>query len=452
MADAVVLSTRIVQALRTQGGVLSSADLQAHFRVSQPTVSRALAPLILSGEVQKVGAARKQRYVLPRTVRDVGRTVPVMRIGAHGRPSPFARMVPLASGAVWVDEEDGLSKRFDGLPWFLDDIRPQGFMGRTFAGTHPELQLGNDPRFWHDDDVLRALALRGDDLPGNLLVGEGAFARFHTLPARASRVASPDDYPALADAAMQGSLGGSSAGGEQPKFCCLVGVAQAARHVLVKFSPAGDAPTDQRTRDLLVCEHLALQTLAGAGIAASVSRISIGAGRVFLEVERFDRSPIGPANPQGLGRIGMVSLLVYDAEYVGAMDNWAATANRMAERALLRPQDARTLRLLEAFGMLIANTDRHYGNISLLLQDDNWALAPAYDMLPMLYAPVGGELVPRNFAERPPQPTAATLPEWGEAQALAIRFWHAAAGDLRVSGAFRAIAAHNARSLASPRI
>jgi len=201
-----------------------------------------------------------------------------------------------------------------------------------------------------------------------------------------------------------------------------------------------------------VCEHLALQTLAGAGIAASVSRISIGAGRVFLEVERFDRSPIGPANPQGLGRIGMVSLLVYDAEYVGAMDNWAATANRMAERALLRPQDARTLRLLEAFGMLIANTDRHYGNISLLLQDDNWALAPAYDMLPMLYAPVGGELVPRNFAERPPQPTAATLPEWGEAQALAIRFWHAAAGDLRVSGAFRAIAAHNARSLASPRI
>ncbi len=75
-------------------------------------------------------------------------------------------------GAVWVDEEDGLCKRFDGLPWFLDDM------------------------------------------PGNLVVGEPAFARFHTLAHRASRAASSDDYPALANAAMQGSLGGSSAGGE----------------------------------------------------------------------------------------------------------------------------------------------------------------------------------------------------------------------------------------------
>jgi hypothetical protein len=293
---------------------------------------------------------------------------------------------------VWVDEEDGLSKRFDGLPWFLDDMRPQGFMGRTFAHTHPELQLGNDPRYWSDDDVLRALVLCGDDLPGNLVVGEPAFARFHTLAQRASRAASSDDYPALADAAMQGTWGGSSAGGEQPKFCTTVGPINAGRPVLVKFSPAGDAPTDQRTRDLLVCEHLALQTLLDAGVSAATTQIFTGAGRVFLEAERFDRT--------ALGRVGMVSLMVFDAEYVGAMDNWAATANRMQERQLLRPDDARTLRLLEAYGVLIANTDRHYGNISLLLADDDWILAPAYDMLPMLYAPVGGELVPRNFAER----------------------------------------------------
>jgi hypothetical protein len=450
------LSARIVQALRRQGSALSSAELQDLMQVSQPTVSRALAPLIQAGEVQKVGAARKQRYVLPRTVRDVGRSVPIMRINTQGQPSPFGRMVPLASGAVWVDEEDGLSKRFDGLPWFLDDMRPQGFMGRTFAHIHPELQLGNDPRFWSDDDVLRALALCGDDLPGNLVVGEAAFARFHSLPQRASRAASIADYPALADAAMQGSIGGSSAGGEQPKFCTIVGGdahtpgsaagdawGDAARHVLVKFSPAGNAPTDQRTRDLLVCEHLALQTLACAGIAAATSRISTGAGRVFLEVERFDRTPISAANPLGLGRIGMVSLNVYDAEYVGAMDNWAATANRMQARGLLRPADARTLRLLEAFGELIANTDRHYGNISLLLDGDDWALAPAYDMLPMLYAPVGGELVPRHFADRPLQPTAATLPEWPQALALARSFWAAASADERLSAGFRQIAAEN---------
>ena len=449
MANTHVLSTPALQALRKQGGVASAVELQAALHVSQPTVSRALAPLIQSGQVIKVGAARQQRYVVPRTVAGVGQSVPVMRVDAHGQPSPFARMVLLEGGAVWVDEADGVSQKHDGLPWFLDDMRPQGFMGRTFAYAHPELQLGTDPRNWNADDVLRALALFGDDLPGNLIVGDAAFARFHTLPERARRATSEADYPAFADQAMQGTVGGSSAGGEQPKFCTI----RNGQHVLVKFSPAGDALTDQRTRDLLVCEHLALQTLAAAGVPAAQTQLFTVAGRVFLESVRFDRPAIDANNPQGLGRQGMVSLQVYDAEYVGVMDNWAATAERMQARSLLTPQDARHLCLLEAFGQLIANTDRHYGNISLLLEGSqnggDWTLSPTYDMLPMLYAPVGGELVQRDFASKgKPQPTSATLPEWPRALALAVQFWQTAAADDRISAAFRAIAADNAVKLA----
>jgi len=436
-------SPTIIQTLRRQGGVASAAELQAVLGVSQPTVSRALALLIRSGQVHKVGAARSQRYVLPRTVVDVGRELPVMRIDGRGQPTPFGRLTPLEGGAVWLDEEDGLSKRFDGLPWFLDDMRPQGFMGRAFAQAHPTLQLGADPRYWSDDDVLRALALFGDDLPGNLVVGEAAFARFHVLPEQSSRTASPADYPHLADLAMQGTRGGSSAGGEQPKFCTI----SSGRHVLVKFSPAGDSATDQRTRDLLVCEHLALQMLGRADAPAACTQLFMAAGRVFLESQRFDRTPLGPDNQRGLGRIGMVSLQVYDAEYVGAMDNWGATADRMQARGLLTAEDARHLRLLEAYGALIANTDRHYGNISLLLDNDDWKLSPTYDMLPMLYAPVGGELVARDFAAQLPQPTAATLPEWERARSLARAFWQSVAGDERVSAAFRAIAAENCRNL-----
>lgn len=420
-----------------QGGAISSAELQAQLGVSQPTVSRVLKPLIQSGLVRKVGAARAQRYVLPRSVAGVGSQVPVMRVDVQGKASPFARLTPLVGGAFWVEEADGVSAQHGGLPWFLDDMRPQGFMGRTFAHAHPELQLGSDPRNWNDDDVLRALALFGDDLPGNLIVGEAAFQRFHTLPERASRADSEADYPRLAEQAMQGTLGGSSAGGEQPKFCTIT----AGRPVLVKFSPAGDTAVDQRSRDLLVCEHLALQTLAQAGLPAARTQVFTVAGRVFLESERFDR--VAP-----MGRIGMVSLLVYDAEYVGEMDNWAATANRMQARGLLTESDARTLCLLEAYGQFIANTDRHYGNISLLLQDDDWTLSPTYDMLPMLYAPLGGELVPRDFAERPLQPTAATLPQWEQARALAIVFWRSVAADARVSAGFRAIAAENSRHIA----
>ncbi len=425
------LTAKVLHALRRQGGVLSSAELQEQLGVSQPTVSRALAPLVQAGQVQKVGAARSQRYVLPRTVPGVGREVPVMRVNERGQASPFASLVPLQGGAIWVDEADGLSQQHGGLPWFLDDMRPQGFMGRTFAHAHPELQLGSDPRHWNDDDVLRALALFGDDLPGNLVVGEAAFQRFHTLPQRASRAQSQADYPRMAEQAMQGTLSGSSAGGEQPKFCTRLG----ERHVIVKFSPASDAPVDQRLRDLLVCEHLALTVLAEAGLPAAKTAIVAGGGRIFLEAERFDRT--------AQGRIGMVSLMVYDNEYVGEMDNWAATANRMLARGLLTDKDARTLRLLEAYGVLIANTDRHYGNISLILRDDDWTLSPTYDMLPMLYAPMGGELVERDFAARPLQPTAATLPEWEQARSLATTFWQAAASDQRVSEGFRAIASSN---------
>ena len=446
-----------LQAIRQRGGVASAVELQAALDVSQPTVSRALAPLIQSGQVLKVGSTRQQRYVVPRTVAGVGQAVPVMRVDAQGQPSAFARMVLLESGGVWMDEATGVSRKHDGLPWFLDDMRPQGFMGRTFAHDHPELQLNNDPRYWNDDDVLRALTMFGDDLLGNLIVGDTAFARFHTLPERASHATSETDYPAFADQAMQGTVGCSSAGGEQPKFCTI----RKGHHVLVKFSPAGDSPTDQRTRDLLVCEHLALQTLAKTGVPAAETQLFTVAGRVFLESVRFDRPALGANNPHGLGRLGMVSLRVYDAEYVGKEDNWAAAALRMQDRKLLSADDASLLCFLEAFGMLIANSDRHYGNISLLRHNingitqssGNWKLSPSYDMLPMLYAPVGGELVQRDFAVRngvmaKPQPTSATLPEWPRALALAIQFWQTAAADERISAAFQKIAAENALKLA----
>ena len=447
---------QLLQALRRQQGVATSAELAASLGVSQPTVSRALAPLLQSGQVRKAGAARSQRYLLPRRVRDVGDEVLLMRVDTHGRPGPFGRMVPLQGGAFWVDEEDGVSELHDSLPWFLADMRPQGFMGRNFAHTHPELELPGDPRHGSDDDVLRALALGGEDLPGNLLVGSASLQRFYELPGQLARAQSPLDYPQLAQQALKGTLPGSSAGGEQPKFCCVIGADTGtdARSVIVKFSSAGSGPDDERTRDLLLCEHLALQVLARAGLPAAASQVFVQAGRVFLESERFDRhspwqpeaAPGAPALPPG--RIGMVSLLVYDAQYVGEMDTWAATAERMRARGLLRPEDARTLRLLDAYGRLIGNTDRHYGNISLVLVGDDWHLSPTYDMLPMLYMPIAGEVVAQELGADKMVPTANMLDVWSEAQALALAFWQAVERDERVSSGFRQLAEGNALALA----
>lgn len=440
---------RALRLLRRLGGVATGAELMAELGVSQPTVSRALAPLLASGQLRKTGAARAQRYLLPRSVPGVGAEVPIWRIDTRGRPSPFAQMVPLAGGGFWVEEADGLRERHDGLPWFLDDMRPQGFMGRHFAQRHPALQLAPDPRYWSEDDTLRALALCGEDQPGNLLVGRASLVRYRTLAPRLAQATSADDYPTLALGALQGQWPGSSAGGEQPKFCCVT----AGRSVIVKFSSPEDNPAAQRTRDLLHCEHLALQVLSAAGLPAAPTRVFERAGRVFLESERFDRC--GPWQPgeDGAppGRIGMVSLQVYNAQYIGSIDNWADAALRLRahQPPLLTEMDARTLRLLEAYGALIGNTDRHYGNISLVLVDDDWQLSPTYDMLPMCYMPVAGEVVARTFEPARLLPGAATRQLWPEALALALRFWKAVAAQECISAPFRALAQGHVEALGS---
>ena len=424
---------RVLQVLHQVGGVGTSTELQTRLGLSQPTVSRALAALIKQGRLLKVGAARSQQYLLPRHIEGVGSQIGIVRVDTQGRVSPFANMVALSGGRFWVNEADGLTQIHDGLPWFLNDMRPQGFMGQTFVQNHPELSLPVDLRHWNDDHALKAMVLAGDDLPGNLIVGEQALARYLSGVRQTAVVQDPEvDYPKLAMLAMQGAQPGSSAGGEQPKFSALIN----GQAMLVKFSPSGDAPGDQRSRDLLVCEHLALRTLAAAGLSAAESQIVIAGGRVFLQSKRFDRTE--------KGRIGMVSLLAYDAQYVGEMDNWSATAQRMSARQLMTSQDAQQLQLLEAYGLLIANTDRHYGNISFLLEDDDWRLSPTYDMLPMFYAPVKGELVDRDFASRKLQPTSHTLAVWPQAKQLAQQFWQSVAADARVSDAFKAFAQANA--------
>ena len=426
------LTTQIRTALRAAGAA-TRAELQGTMGVSQATMSRALAPLLHSGEVHKVGRGPAQAYVMPRQVPGVASPVSVVRISAMGQASLFATLIPVTGGRYWLAEEGGPAALHGGLPWFLSDMRPQGFMGRSFAHAHPELDLAANPGHWNDDDLLRALTNAGEDLPGNLVLGAASFQRFHALKVQA--VNSVSDYPALADIAMQGGAPGSSAGGENPKFCVL----RAGRQVLVKFTAADDSMAAQRWRDLLRCEHLALRTLSAGGVAAATSEVFTAAGRVFLEVQRFDRT--------ALGRIGMVSLMAFDAEFVGKMDDWAQTAARLAARGLLSDAGAHQLQLLEAFGRLIGNSDRHYGNVSLLLEQGQWRLAPAYDMLPMVYAPVGGELVPRDFAAGSIKPTTETLRVWPRAQAMARDFWAAVAQEADISEAFRALALGHAEGL-----
>jgi hypothetical protein len=239
-------------------------------------------------------------------------------------------------------------------------------MGRAFARRHAEaLGLGTDPQLWTAEGMLAALLRYGDDLPGDFVIGDAALERIQQTALRPPTCVGVTQrlarYTEFAEAALAGDVPASSAGGEQPKFTVCVDEGSGTyRHLLVKFSPPRDTPSGRRWADLLLCEHLASETMRAHGLVACDTTWSEAGGRGFLGVRRFDR--IG-----GHGRRGFVSLLALDSAYHGHLDNWVAAADRLQRDGWLGREDADTLRLLWWFGGLIGNTDMHFANVSLAL-------------------------------------------------------------------------------------
>jgi hypothetical protein len=231
---------------------------------------------------------------------------------------------------------------------------------------------------------------------------------------------------------MAGGLPGSSAHGEHPKFTALLRRVDEYQHVLVKFSPPVSPAVGQRWSDLLVAEHLAHEVLSEGGIPAARSEIHSFGGVTFLEVDRFDRRGLN-------GRLGVTSLLSIDTTQYGALDNWIAAAVRLQRDQRIDVQTTQRVRLVYTFGGLIANTDRHFGNLAMFDRyEGRFSLAPVYDMLPMLFAPQNGEIIPRVF--EPADPSAETVSAYRHARALAEQYWGRVSADARVSDDFRAIA------------
>jgi hypothetical protein len=205
--------------------------------------------------------------------------------------------------------------------------------------------------------------------------------------------------------------------------------------VLVKFSPPIVDALTQRIGDLLVAEHLALETLRDSGQDAARSEVIMAGNRVFLEVDRFDRTPSG-------GRRGLLSLLCLDSQYVGGLGSWSASVMALANLGIVPKSAVPSTLWLETFSQLIANTDRHFGNLSFFARGARiLSLAPAYDISPMLYTPVASQLIERNFD--PPPPEARLGKAYGNVCQAAMTFWRRVAEDQRISAGFRAISEQN---------
>lgn len=402
--------------------------------ISRATLARAVAAA--APGVVRLGRTRATQYALARDIRGASRW-PLYRLDPQAQVIPLGDLLALDRGEfafVAAQPSDSLLHPpfehgiFPDLPWFLDDLRPGGFLGRTFAhrmGEH--LQLPVDLKLWDAAHVVTALLHRGSAQSGDLILGDAALARaLHERDSPSDLVPLADRstrYPQMALDVLQGEQPGSSPGGEQAKFTATLEHDAGRRAAIVKFSVAEDSAAARRWADLLRCEALAGRVLDLHGLAAAQATLVETPGQVFLESRRFDRSA------DVLGRHGFVSLLAIATTFHGeASMPWWRLAGLLHADGWLDTESAQRLCRLYWFGALIANSDMHLGNAGLLLTDTlPLQLAPAYDMLPMWLRPGSqGQVTIRDYAV--PIPSAGQINAWQWAATAALEFWEQAQG------------------------
>jgi hypothetical protein len=433
----------LLAALRGQA-VVSAAELREAFAAADLSPSTLQRTVAAAGRsVLRFGGARSTRYALTRNVLGAGTQWPLTIVDPSGIATPVGTLYALqedhwavqtnanAPAYALLGSDRGI---FYGLPWYLSGFRPDGFTGRNLVHEWATvLGAPADLRDWSWDNALIAAARGVVDPPGNWMISD---VSRRNKPPTVSDGERAVRYEQLAAASIAGEPVGSSAGGEQPKFTVIVDLHDGPQELIVKFSPPRDQPAGRRWADLLVCEHLAAELLRENAIATSTTALVEAGARLCLEVERFDRVGTG-------GRRGTCLLSAIVPTLGGPSNSWTAATEFLLERELVASDTLDRVELLEAFGTGIGNTDRHLGNLSLMLDGGPpFDLAPVYDMLPMLYRPTtAGELVERDLQDVPVVP---------QARALAVEFWNRVASHPLISEAFGRIAEDNAAAVAPP--
>jgi hypothetical protein len=441
MAHSITASDSLIA--RLNSGSTSSAELERAIGRSQSWVSAVLRSLITQRRVGRIGSRRGARYALRREIPPIGSAWPLYRVGRDGEPVELGMLYALVADEFYFEANKvataagfAVAPLSPGIPYLLQDQHPGGFLGRMIPQRFPQLHAPPRIQDWTDEHYLRYLTTYGSDTVGDLILGRAALDDYLLqLRQLVPRDAGQRDkyFPALADQSMHGGVPGSSAQGEHPKFAVTLAEQGEVRHALVKFSPPIETEVGRRWSDLLIAEHLALQPLRTAGISTATSRIFQFENRTYLEVDRFDR--VGLA-----GRVGVTSLLAIDTGFYGALDNWIAAAQRLHQERRIDVQTLDEIRLISSFADLIANTDKHFGNLAFYdSYDGRFRLTPVYDMLPMLFAPAHDQLVTRSYT--PANPTSDTLNVWGRARSLAEEYWRSLASEARISAEFRTICA-----------
>lgn len=433
--DYSLLEYKLKQLFRARG-VITSAVAIDHLAVSQPVFSRLIRRL--APKVMKVGSTKKARYGLLRESDVLESPLPVYEIFPDGSAQHCLDLVPLEPGGYLINfrEENIQTEYSDHLPWFLDDLRPMGFLGRLIPKKYPDLMVPDDIRQWNETHCLDYLSRYGWDNVGSFVIGSRAFQSYLDQSVKEQFTVSSESetdavkYEDIVQNILNKGLPGSSAAGEQPKFLYR----DHKKNVLVKFSPPIVSSIGRRRADLLICESLALQVCHEVGMSAATSRVIEGDTRIFLELDRFDRTE--------RGRRGLVSLGALNSEFLGMTGSWSTISRALNQNKRIDESIHREICRRHLLGRLIGNTDMHPWNLSFYLDRFTVSgLSPIYDMLPMFYAPRDEQIQDQEFI--PPAPMLTDSLIWEPAYTAALEFWVRVSQCPLISKGFRRLCAPN---------
>lgn len=399
--------------LLRQGPKTAEALMNA-LGISQPTLSRTIQLLPQAVTFRRPGIRTPQYALLRPLAGGLNPRQRIHRVLSTGAIVPYAD-VEFIHGGGTLERVGSKTQIYDGLPPYMAFSAPSGFLGRQLArSVATELQLPESLKDWGDDEKITYLFSRGMNLAGNLVYGDAPLQKELDFRGIAPITAAHklNHYVDVATH-QKATAYGCGAGGEQPKF---LGYTEDSGHVIVKF-----AKKHSRMAELLPLEHLALRILSDAGVPSARTTLLSSDDYVFLEVQRFDR--VG-----NFGRVGMLSAGSVDDEFFGSRDTWSEFAARCVKAKYISAQDAWNIDVMAAFSELIGNGDRHLENISLLVDDlgEYQSVAPAYDILPMDYASIGGGIDPDLKPITPKVGTIGARPEiWAPAADAAKIFWAA---------------------------
>lgn len=134
-------------------------------------------------------------------------------------------------------------------------------------------------------------------------------------------------------------------------------------------------PQNDQYQQMPENEHLSMRLAELFKISVVPSSlIRIASGELCYLTKKIDRT----SSNEKIHMIDFLQILELEDKYLGTMERLGKTVGDLSSHTLL---DKYRFFELSVFNFIIGNNDMHLKNFSMIFNDNNWLLAPAYDLL-----------------------------------------------------------------------